>query len=336
MSDPKITSLMSEIARWPDERFFAIDQNTVNQAEAFLSRAEASGVWLAAPRQVDLARQSRLPLLLMSRADAMRVWSVNDDANAVLVASPLSAAPLAPCMAYPSNKRWAPGDWGSRVGPAPDASTAAIATTQMRTLDAKRLCNLPWMPGRVALTYLAFDWVSNTVVTELQGPPGPAPTGVSAAGAAAYHERRLPAAGQYPSYHRTPYHPPLAQPGAALRLPATMVAAVGRLPALGTVRLALPPQAMVAGNEPGLPAALLNAQVLIVQRDKPQRGVVDLVVPVFGLAGVRPAAGAVVDAHFMVDLFPSVQPALDAGDYLAYLVVQEFVSPAVPFTLTGP
>lgn len=335
MSDPKITSLMTEIARWPDERFFAIDQNTVNQAEAYLSRADASGVWLAAPRNVDVTRQPRLPVLLMSRADAMRVWSVNDDANAMLVASPLSGAPLPPCMAYPSNKRWAPGDWGSRIGPAPDPSTAGIMTSQMRTLDARALCRLPWAAGRVALTYLAFDWVSNTVVTELQGPAA-APVGVSAESAAAYHERRLPAAGQYPSYHHTPYHPPLAQPGAALRLPATMAAAVGRLPALGSVRLALPPQAMVAGAEPGLPAALLNAQVLIVQRDKPQRGVVDLVVPVFGPAGVRPAAGAVVDAHFMVDLFPSVQPALEPGDYLAYLVVQEFISPAVPFTLTGP
>jgi hypothetical protein len=38
----------------------------------------------------------------------------------------------------------------------------------------------------------------------------------------------------------------------------------------------------------------------------------------------------------MVDLFPAIQPVLDAGDYLAYLVVQEFVSAAAPFTVTGP
>lgn len=336
MSDPKVVSLMSEIARWPDERFFAVDQVTVNQAEAFLSRAEAIGVWLAAPRRVDTTRQSRLPLLLLSRTHALRTWSVDTDANAVLVASPLEAAPLAPCMAFPSTKRWAPGDWGSLVGPAPDPSTAAVATSQLITLDARSLCRLPWTAGRVALTYLAYDWASNTVVTELQGPKGSATMGVPAASAAAYHERRLAAPGQYPSYHPTPYHPPLAQPGAALRLPTSMATAAGRLPALGSIRLALPPHTLVTPAEPGLPAALLNAQVLIVQRDKPQQGVVDVVVPVFGPAGVRPTAGSVVDAHFMVDLFPLLEPALEAGDYLAYLVVQEFVSAPVPFKMTGP
>src|SRR5262249_16879849 len=147
---------------------------TERRFESELARATEYGYWTASPKAIPVEKLDTLPVLLMTRFSALREWEVSEEANAILIASPLSGSPIGPCFAFPSTKRWQTGEWGSGQGSPPDPEVQKIFTSQVRKLDARKLCEIPWQAGRVALTYISYDWRASTLITELTGPPAEA------------------------------------------------------------------------------------------------------------------------------------------------------------------
>ena len=328
MPDPKIQNLLAEAAKWPEERYFSHDAETARRFETELSRSNAAGFWIAAPKSLAVEKRASLPLLLLAHFSAMREWEVAEEANAILVTSPLSSGPMQPCFAFPSDKRWQPGDWGSRQGAPPGPDERTIFTSQIRTLDARALCKIPWKAGRVAVTHISYDLRSDTIITELTGPPVETKP-IPAERAAAFRRKLFPAKfemGKFPSYAASTYHREVSGQGIGLRIPSNIAATAESIPALGTIRIPLPAYTWVEGHDPDLPVALLPAQILILQLDNPHRGVIPVTIPVYADSGKTLHAGDVVEAHFAIDLYPYINPSLEPGEYLAYLVVAEFVS----------
>ena len=325
MPDPKVQSLLDEFAGWPEERYYSLEAGERARLEMQLAGATEAGSWITAPGALSVERNHSLPLMLLTRIDAMREWEASEEANGILIASVLSDVPLGPCFAFPSNKRWSAGDWGSRHGRPPDADTRTVFTSRIRTLDARALCKIPWKAGRVALTYISYDQRSNTVITQLTGPAQPMER-LPAARVAAFQRRSFPvdpAVDQFPSYVHTARHPEVIGDGIALRLPARIAET-----ALGTIRIRLPAHTILERGletDPDRPAALIPAEIVILKLDNPHRGVIQLTVPVFAKAGTSTQDGDVAEAYFSIDLYPHIQPSLAPGEYLAYLIVQEYI-----------
>jgi hypothetical protein len=331
MPDPKVQHVLDETAQWPEERFYSDDLETRRRIEWELAQAKDSGYWTAAPKKIAVEKRGSLPLLLMVHFTALREWEVSEEANAILIASALSGSPIEPCFAFPSSKRWRPGEWGSRHGDPPAADEQKIFTSQLRTLDARGLCNIPWQAGRVAITYMAYDWRAPTVITELTGPPVESKP-IPADRAAAFRRSLFPdklVMGQFPAYVSSQYHPEVSGQGIGLRVPGKIKASAKNIPALGTARIPLPAHTMVDSADPDFPAALIPAEILVLQLDNPHRGVIPLNIPVYARPGQKLRTGDVAEAHFAIDLFRHIQPSLEPGEYLCYLVVQEHISDPV-------
>ena len=99
------------------------------------------------------------------------------------------------------------------------------------------------------------------------------------------------------------------------------------------MRLRLPSHSLAEGSDKSRPGAFLPASVLIMQVDNPQRGLIPLNIPINAQAGKTPQAGDLVDAHFAIDLYEEVEPRLEPGEYVTYLVVQEYLSDPVKFSI---
>ena len=146
----------------------------------------------------------------------------------------------------------------------------------------------------MALTYISYDQRSNTVITQLTGPAQPMER-LPAARVAAFHRQSIPvdpAIEQFPAYVRTPRHPEVIGEGIALRMPARIAEAARPVPALGTIRIRLPAHTIlerpVLDMDPDRPAALIPAEIVILQLDNPHRGIIPLTIPVFAKAGTSP------------------------------------------------
>lgn len=332
MPDPKVQQVLEEVAQWPEERFSSSDSETQRRFEWELAQAREAGYWTAAPKSIAVEKRDSLAMLLMVHFSALREWEVSEEANAILIASVLSGKPIEPCFAFPSSKRWGPGEWGSRHGDAPSPDEQKIFTSQIRTLDARKLCNIPWQSGRVAITYVVYDWRAPTIITELIGSSPVETEPIPAERAAAFRRSLFPEKlemGNFPAYVPSQNHPEVSGSGIALRAPGTISANSKHIPVLGTVRIPIPAHTIVEAAGPDSPAALVPAEILVLQLDNPHRGIVPLTIPVYAEAGRKLRAGDVAEAHFAIDISAQIQPALDPGEYLCYLVVQEHVSDPV-------
>ncbi len=188
-SDPGV-HMMNEAQRQavqlltlPDEDYFAFDQARTRAAQLQLANLFKVGprpapttppldapvfVALGAPRQLDFARHSELPVLIALRYTGQREWEAHYKQNIWLLVTDLESGATHIGYLFRADKRERTPQ-PSRSGTPPDPINARGVRTSLQRIDLRRAIARDWQPGRFAVTVIFYDWKSNTVVVELQG-----------------------------------------------------------------------------------------------------------------------------------------------------------------------
>ncbi len=184
----------------------------------------------------------------------------------------------------------------------------ALSTTA-GTVDLRAVLKLPARSARYAVTVTVFDWVSNTVTVELvesgQSPRKPEDYFLPRNMAAEVVERLkdtaqfLPPPSRFPSGRASQLGH-----GRGLRGRASQLQLADE-----TARTCRGHRARRATA--GLPAAILNARLLLVRLDQRSQVTADIPVPVYSEAPLRP--GDLLSGRAGVDLKSYVRGPLHAG-----------------------
>jgi hypothetical protein len=314
---PESSATVIRTLALPDEEFFALDDAATRALQTRVAslvqgppqpgrRAPLPELRaIGAPPRVDWRRRTTCPVLLAEVRGNRREWEVHAAQNRVLIVSNLDTGAID--LVAPLDKgRRMPVLQPSRSGPPPNDFNAGLSLIGVRRYDL-----LDWFPrhfveGRLAVTFLDYDLVSNTVVVDASSTDDAPGAGASLRGPG--RMAVLPA----------PAH--AGAPGVALRVPTTVAGA----PALLRAEVRLPRQRVTFIDAP--PGAshplVLAASLLLVQLDRLQPVLLDLAAP------AAPAGAGNVEAAFTLDLRGALAGRATAGDWLVYLVLGD--------TVTGP
>jgi hypothetical protein len=338
-----------DLVKLPDGDYFVADEDLERRlSDAMRSQAMVEGSAIGCPQVVDVDQHARLPFAWATWTSNLRAWSVVEARNSVVVVSDLSTGKLSA-----HDPRAAPGKADlrgvpkSREGTPQDIIAPKGSKGGCDVLNLREFAAIPWKPGRYAATLLIYDWVTNTVVIDLQSkgvglaPEAAAALRIPYAEAVALDEKhKRVAENPYPMYRfgATPKTPALAGPGLALAVPAAITAKAPEWFIDGAARLELLPGNLVAPlaaghvadpKRPPAPAAFVSVALLVATLDARVRQV-DLRVPVAASTG-RLAAGDEVDVAFRVDLRSALHSELPPGEYQIYAAGTRYV--AGPYSL---
>ncbi|HWR51288.1 MAG TPA: hypothetical protein VN428_09285 [Bryobacteraceae bacterium] len=258
-----------------------------------------------APRTIDTARRSTLPVLVATRLSGQRRWEVEYNHNAWFVVSDLITGRVTAARPFVPGKRELNAKPSMRGTP-PNAINAATLVNAVRTVDVRSFAPVEWQRGRVAVTVVYFDTSSNTVVVELMG--------------AEREKRALPTA---PSSFLLPIAAPDPRAaGVCLSVPEK--AGAGPVHVRGSVEVIAEHAAVFPGA--GGEGHILSAALLLLKRDEPE--------PVYiGLAAPVSKHGESFRGSFEFDLRKAVDGADLAGAYQAWLVAGDRVVGPRPITV---
>lgn len=332
--DPRMARLLN----LTESAFYDYNEALGTRIELAASDLAFRGLALAAPAEVAVGARGTLPGLLLAQRDELRAWGANLERNAAVVAVDLLGHQVVARRPFGTSKRRDREDrLRSREGAPPTGLDASALNTGLHVLELRGLGDVPWVPGAWAFTAVCHDEVSNTVVVTLTGDAPPAVALVSqeeARGlrAAADHARTNPAA--LPAFVRTPWTPPLDRVGVALNLPREVVSGAP-LVVYGAALLPLPASALVAeAEDPSLPAAVLRGTILLCGLDEDDRPAVDVRVPIFADAPLRP--GEPVRAAFALDLAATLAQPLPPGEWCVHFFLGAYRAGPYLLVVTAP
>lgn len=317
---PESTAAVVQALALPDEDFFALDSAAITALQARLAvqlqprsfsappgaaRAAIPELRaIAAPARVDWTRHSRFPVLLVEVRSNMREWAVHAAQNRVLVMSNLDTGEVG-VRAPIEQPRRVTVQPPSRGGQPPDAFNAVLSSIIVMNYDLLRWFERDHLQGRIALTALEYDLVSNTASVNAVG-------AVAAVPAAASSRLRV-------------------RPGAAAAVGAPTagvvmavpdrLAASGAAPIRVDLSLARARVALIDAGDGTRGSAVLAATLMLVHLDRKEPVQLQLGVPATAVNGV-------VVASFELDLRHALTAGATPGDWLVYLVVGD--------TVTGP
>jgi hypothetical protein len=308
----------------PDDEFFALDDAATTALQARVAKAVQAARPLdaqeplpelravSAPTQVDWNRRQAFPVLVAEVRSNQREWEVQALQNRALTVSNLDTGAVDIIAPLDKGRRM-PVLTPSRSGEPPDAFNAALSSIGVRRYNL-----LDWFPrnlleGRVAITFLDYDLVSNTALVDAGRNATP---GASASLRDTTRVRALSAA--------TTAGPA----GVTVRAPALMTAAPAILE--GAVRLSRGRVTTLDAPPDASHPLLLAASLLLVQIDRVQPVTVHLAVP------ARADSSGNVEAAFTLDLHRLLAGHVTTGDWLVYLVVGDTLSGPHAMTVESP
>lgn len=333
--------LAEQILSLRGEQFFSADQALLDSMRQAACQHKLEGLAIACP---DTVRDSRFPVVLLNARRTSRNKQVGGKLNYLLLVSPLGQGQVNVVPYFepgPVNKNPrprkppVPPPW-----PAPRAGEATLTGVVLE--QAGRRLSLP-PRGAVAVRVLAWDWVSNTSLVQLEREPEMPGEGWRhhLDEARALHLRVVAAAesGAALRHGPGPDSPRLEGPGAALALAQQWPADDDSLMVHGTVgqkidvgnlvleRWRVPPdpaQAPPAAAE--LPRAMINAALIVVRHADIDAEQVELTIPIYSAEPLQP--GQPVQGSFSLDL-ARVLPRIP-GPCMVWLVAGEQLAGPCP------
>lgn len=186
-SDPGVQTMneaqrrAAQLLTLPDHDYFAFDEQRMLATQLRLAELFGAGdlpptatpevplfAALGAPRQLDLNRHSELPVLVALRYTGQREWEVHHQQNIWLLTVELNSGAAHIGRLFNAGKRELTPK-PSKSGNPPDSIDAEAIYTSVERIDLRRAIARDWLPGRLAVTVIFYDWKSNTAVVELQG-----------------------------------------------------------------------------------------------------------------------------------------------------------------------
>ena len=327
-----------QMLKLPDTGYFQLaEEKRSGLLDDLILMDGFQGIALGGPAIVDVGNQDRLPLLWAKRAGNLRNWQVVAERNSTLIVSDLAAGRIAVQNAFAGPKKIDYRDLPkSGEGDPKDVVAPQGATAGCDILDARQIMNLPWRPGRYAISLVMFDWVANTLEVEFNR-NGAAMTSaetdalaIPRAAAAEWEQKRQKAAkATYPAFAFAPTAktPKLQGEGIALNVPDSFTGGTSPWLIHGAAHLKLSPGNLVqppspsslAENadqtSPSVPDAILRMSLLLAQLDAPLRKI-DVEIPVTGKGPFK--AGDEVDVVFTVDIKAVLHSELPIAKYQVY------------------
>ena len=293
MPATSIEELQEELFRRASPAFFRFDQRTASLIEQNFFRKEFFGLLISAPHTVSLSDQNSLPVVLLERRDAVRLWDVALDLNTILIAVNLSQGDL-------------------RYGLAASKPDSGIRR---------------WEPERYALSVISYDWVSNTRFVELKGKHyGPIERVSLAEAAKVDRVSQVGLQDELPVFVRTANNPALPSQGVALSTSNSFSSTAERLPVYGSFRIALPEYAIMGATSgsDSEPRAIVRGTLLLIQKDVPVRARLNLVIPIPGTGPIH--SGDLVEGFFGINLKQEINDTLVPGQYVLYFLLDKHIS----------
>jgi hypothetical protein len=320
--------------RLPDGDYYRLDRarlSAVQKQMIMMGRYEGTAIGL--PAVADTAREKKLPLLWATQVSNLRNWRVVGARNSTLVVADLLTGKVTVQDAYFGPKKQDLRDVPmSLEGDPADVLAPRGTTADTEVLDVRGIANLPWQPGRYAVTVLMHDWKSNTATVKLLH------SGAEV-GDAAQRALRWPHS-EAAGLEKKPPAPPewqakadqLAGPGMVLEFAPPGGAGSPRSLLRGAVKVALAPGNLVADSK-GPVQAVLRITVLVAAIDQAKPRKAELLVPVLGRAALK--AGDVVPVAFEAQLEAALRETLPPATYQVYAVANEVVAGPLALTIAG-
>lgn len=248
-----------------------VSQQVEAPENAAQARAMAPLLVVGSPRRVAAEATSQWPLLVGQQSSGWRAWAVSWRLNARVVMCDLQSGRVISDRLEGSEKRQrTPVPSMGRAAPNDfDAATLSTGVTAYRPF-ADLVMPDTVLPARYALTVIAFDWKSNTVVTTVSARAGAAPQ-IAA----------RPAARPTPGIVLSPQPAAPGAPVMSLKAPARVEP--GRpLPVSASLNLSVEEGAVISAGDAAAPArspALLAVTAILLRRDAETPVVIPMWVP---------------------------------------------------------
>lgn len=342
-----------QMLKLPDSGYFQLaEEKRSGMLDVLIQMDRFQGIALGGPDIVDVGKQDRLPLLWAKRAGNIRNWQVVAERNSTLIVSDLASGRILAQNAFAGPKKIDYRDLPkSAEGDAKDVVAPQGATASCDILDARQIMNLPWRPGRYAISLVMFDWVANTLEVEFRRDGAPMAQAESDAlaiprtAAAEWEQKRQKAAKvTFPAFVFAPTdkNPKLQGEGIALQVPDSFASGTPQWLIHGAARLKLSPGNIVlrpapsspelaGAATPSVPDAILRVSLLLAQLDAPLRKI-DIEIPIIGKGPVR--SGDTVDAVFTVDIKAALHSELPAAPYQVYAAGANHIAGPYPLVIT--
>jgi len=336
MTPSPTDSVMNALAL-PDDAFFSLDGATTAKLQKDvaalvqpppLSRPKgASRVALpelraaGAPTRIDWAQRKTFPLLLAEVRSNQREWEVHSGQNRLLMVSNLTNGHVEVLAPIERARRMAvPAP--SRSGQPPDALNATLSSIVVRELDLLKWFPHDRMMGRLAVTALDHELVSNTVVVDAPSPVAAPPVAVPWDPARRVEARAVP--------------PAAGVAGVALTVP-SKVSPIAPTLAHGTLRLKRAHLTTAKQPADAKQPLLVAASLLFLQLDKAAPVLLHVTIPATAIAATDEIeAGFELDLRHALDPGPAVSGRPASGDWLLYLVAGDTVTGPHPIHIDRP
>ena len=321
MADPQSRAI--ELLKLEDKEYFAMTDDEVFslQQEFYASfpktkrrpdappedPADAPAILaIGAPSRVDLDRDTVIPVLIATRQNGYRQWMVDYGQNACVVVTDLNTGTVHTDRPFTMGKREDTPE-PSQTPPGPDAKAATAVVTSVRRIDLRTALDIQWYPTRMAVTFLDYDWVSNTVTVDLVRQGQPQET------AKPRHKSAFVKASPGIIPDSTGYsHPERVKRGDRIPVKAQVSIPEGDIAVCASL-----------GPEGG---SLVAVSFFLMKLDQPDPARVDIATPLYG------EGSDMSQAAFEFDMIEALGAPPPTGEYLTYLVAGNVI--AGPHRLT--
>jgi hypothetical protein len=322
------------------EQFFGDDESFLGDIKWRLVDTDLRGLAINSPKVVTTDTTDQLPVVMATCKTGLRGWEVRQKQNCILVSVERETDTVHFGEVFMDIKeKTSRAKLPEEKREKPDPSSLAAAVAGAYRFDARRVGNIPWEPGKIALSVISYDWVSNTVEVELKAKeqkepsdiipkevtPAPNPNaGATEKWLFGLLERDKQV---FPSYVRNSKTP---QPPAGQGLSFTIEnpgKAGGRLLTCGAFVLKaesryLPEMRIshkYADGQTRTVSAVVPMTFAIVGLDWPKPVRFDWAVPVYSDKQVQ--AGEPIYGYFTIDVLAGSEIKLEDGNYAAYIIM---------------
>ncbi len=163
----------SDIAKYLNKQgpqIYSGNRSIFNHLELAISDEPFQGIAIAVPEQIKTDEQQELPVILVSQQTVLRGWEVSKQNNLQLAITDLNNGRVSIRRILEDRKYMEQSDSMTIVRPPkPTGNAATGIETKVQKVNALPHFELPWQSGRLSITAICFDQISNTVQVDLFG-----------------------------------------------------------------------------------------------------------------------------------------------------------------------
>lgn len=170
-----------EIVTLNDDEYFEIEQEDIFKLDDKLTDLDRfDTIVITAPGNIDISKRNHFPVLYTSQDDALREWTVPENRNLITVIYNKTSDILKAGTPRKDKKRRPKGYWASLDHPEemPETVSRTAYSTGCQMYYLNKSLNIPMKPSDYSITFICYDWISNTINVKLIDGKNELPNGI--------------------------------------------------------------------------------------------------------------------------------------------------------------